>query len=84
MFALPEVSFAFDNLANLGWQVNFVTYFTMVMHYSVADGSNVLTNFMGTSFILSIVVAYLADGRLGRFKAAIISLSLELLVRICI
>lgn len=67
-------------MATLALAVNLVTYFNTVMHYKIVDAANHLTNFMGTSYILSIVVAYLADGCMGRFKAAIISLTIEFLV----
>lgn len=75
------MAFAFENMATLALAVNLVTYFNTIMHYKIADAANSLTNFMGTSYILSIVVAYLADGWLGRFKSAIISLTIEFLVR---
>lgn len=67
-------------MATVALAGNLVTYFNTVMHYNISDAANHLTNFMGTSYILSIVVAYLTDGYLGRFKAVILSLSLEFLV----
>lgn len=73
-------AFAFEQMATLALAVNLVIYFNTVMHYSISDAANHLTNFMGTSYILSIVVAYLTDGYLGRFKAVILSLSIEFLV----
>ncbi|KAJ7947207.1 protein NRT1/ PTR FAMILY 4.5-like [Quillaja saponaria] len=64
---------AFENMATLSLAVNLVTYFNGVMHYELADAANHLTNFMGVSYILSILVAVLADTYIGRFKAVIIS-----------
>ncbi|KAL8108219.1 hypothetical protein AgCh_024605 [Apium graveolens] len=72
-------AFAFEQMGTLALAVNLVTYFNMVMHYKISDAANHLTNFMGTSYILSIIVAYLTDGYLGRFKAVILSLFIEFL-----
>ncbi|KAL8228742.1 hypothetical protein R6Q57_013642 [Mikania cordata] len=69
--------FAFENMANMALAVNFVTYFTQVMHYDVADAANHVTNFMGASYIISIVMACLADAYLGRFRALFIAVLVE-------
>ncbi|OWM73002.1 protein NRT1/ PTR FAMILY 4.5-like [Punica granatum] len=73
------VTFGFENTATLALSVNLITYFTGVMHFKLADGANQLTNFMGTSYILTILVAVLADTYIGRFKAALISGCIEFL-----
>ncbi|KAK1375446.1 Proton-dependent oligopeptide transporter family [Heracleum sosnowskyi] len=73
------VSFAFENMATFCLSVNFVTYLSGVMHYDISDSANHVTNYMGTSFILAIIVAYLTDSHLGRYKAVILSLSIEFL-----
>ncbi|OVA10956.1 Proton-dependent oligopeptide transporter family [Macleaya cordata] len=72
-------TFTFENMATMALAVNLVTYFNGVMHFNLADAANILTNFMGTSYILSILVAFLADTYIGRFKAVIISVILEFL-----
>ncbi|KAD7117857.1 hypothetical protein E3N88_05125 [Mikania micrantha] len=64
-------------MANMALAVNFVTYFTQVMHYDVADAANHVTNFMGASYIISIVMACLADAYLGRFRALFIAVLVE-------
>lgn len=53
--------FGFDNFANLALQVNMIVYFSIVMHYDIASASNELTNFLGTSYILSVIASYIAD-----------------------
>ncbi|XVF25577.1 hypothetical protein REPUB_Repub13aG0223900 [Reevesia pubescens] len=73
------VTFAFENMANLHLAVNLVTYFSVFMHFEVADAANALTNFMGTSYILSILFGILADTYIGRFKTVLISGSIEFL-----
>ncbi|CAA2933781.1 NRT1 PTR FAMILY -like [Olea europaea subsp. europaea] len=71
--------FAFENMATLALAVNLVTYFNVVMHFDVADAATHLTNFMGTSYILTILVAFLADTYFGRFKAVLIAAIIEFL-----
>ncbi|XP_060669852.1 protein NRT1/ PTR FAMILY 4.6 [Ziziphus jujuba] len=64
-------------MATLALAVNLVTYFNEVMHYELADAANQLTNYMGVSYILSIVMATLADTFVGRFNTVLIAGFLE-------
>lgn len=73
-------TFAFENMATLAMAVNLVTYFTGVMHFNIADAANELTNYMATSYILSIVMAFLADSYIGHFKATLTAACIETLV----
>ncbi|CAN0910962.1 Protein NRT1/ PTR FAMILY 4.6, partial [Linum grandiflorum] len=73
------VGIACENIATLALAVNLVTYFNSVMHLEVAEAANQLTNFMGVSNILAILVAILADAYIGRFRAVILSACLEIL-----
>ncbi|KAI6705554.1 hypothetical protein NL676_008516 [Syzygium grande] len=69
----------FENMATFALAVNLVTYFNGVMHFELADAANQLTNFLGTSYILPILAAILADTFIGRCKTVLISLSVEFL-----
>ena len=73
-------TFGFENLATFSLAVNSVTYFNGIMHFDLVDSANMLTNFMGTSYLLAILVAIVADTWFGRFKAVILSGCLEFLV----
>ncbi|KAI3800794.1 hypothetical protein L1987_28890 [Smallanthus sonchifolius] len=76
--ALPVLAtFAFDNMANLALSVNLVTYFNGVMHYDISESANHVTNYLGTNYILSIVMACLADAYLGRFRTVLIAAFVE-------
>ncbi|XP_065879353.1 protein NRT1/ PTR FAMILY 4.5-like [Euphorbia lathyris] len=75
-------TFGVEQLATIALAVNLVTYFTQTMHFDLADAANELTNFMGTSYLLSILVALLADTYLGRWKAIMISGFFEILALI--
>ncbi|KAI5331420.1 hypothetical protein L3X38_021977 [Prunus dulcis] len=66
-------TFGFENMATFALAVNLVTYFNGVMHFELADAANQLTNYMGTGYILSIIVAILADTFFGRFKTLLTS-----------
>ncbi|KAK7306453.1 hypothetical protein VNO77_44394 [Canavalia gladiata] len=63
----------FENMATISLAVNSVPYFNGVMHYDIADAANILTNYMGTSYILAIPVAILADTWIGRYTCVLIS-----------
>ncbi|KAF5746252.1 hypothetical protein HS088_TW06G00422 [Tripterygium wilfordii] len=68
-----------ENVVFLANASNFVQYFIKSMHYPVADASNMVTNFMGTSFLLTIVGGFISDSFLTRFTTFIISCTVELL-----
>jgi peptide/histidine transporter 3/4 len=46
---------------------NLVTYFTASMHYPLAESANMLTNYMGTLFLLTLVGGFISDSFFGRF-----------------
>ncbi|CAK8578622.1 unnamed protein product [Lathyrus sativus] len=66
-------AFAFENMATLSLAVNLVSYFTGIMHYELADAANMVTNYAGVSYMLSIVVAVVADTLIGRYKSVVFS-----------
>uniref|UniRef100_A0A0C9QUM5 TSA: Wollemia nobilis Ref_Wollemi_Transcript_8280_2236 transcribed RNA sequence n=1 Tax=Wollemia nobilis TaxID=56998 RepID=A0A0C9QUM5_9CONI len=56
-----------ERLTTLGIAVNLVTYIVGTMHLSNARAANIVTNFLGTSFILCLLGGFLADTFLGRY-----------------
>ncbi|XP_061356392.1 protein NRT1/ PTR FAMILY 4.5-like [Gastrolobium bilobum] len=70
---LPLAMIVFENLATFSLAVNLVSYFHGIMHYDIADAANMVTNFSGVAYILSIVVAVVADTWIGRYKCVLIS-----------
>lgn len=78
---MGAAAFGMENLATLSLAVNFVSYFTGIMHYELADAANIVTDYMGVSYMLSIVVAVVADTWIGRYKSVVISGFIESLVR---
>ncbi|KAL5862030.1 hypothetical protein ACOSQ3_003319 [Xanthoceras sorbifolium] len=59
---------------------NFVAYFLKSMHYSAAESANTVTNFMATSFLLTIFGGFISDSFLTRFTTFILFCTIELLV----
>ena len=56
-----------ERLSTMGIVVNLVTYLTGTMHLQSAAAANVVTDFMGTSFLLCLLGGFLADSFLGRY-----------------
>ncbi|KAG8382409.1 hypothetical protein BUALT_Bualt05G0074300 [Buddleja alternifolia] len=56
-----------ERLTTLGIAVNLVTYLTGTMHLGNAGSANDVTNFLGTSFMLSLLGGFVADTYLGRY-----------------
>ncbi|KAL8483774.1 hypothetical protein ACS0TY_026455 [Phlomoides rotata] len=48
--------------------VNLVTYLGGVMHLPSSTSANIVTDFMGTCFLLCLLGGFLADSFLGRYK----------------
>ncbi|KAF8398036.1 hypothetical protein HHK36_016962 [Tetracentron sinense] len=63
---------ALENMANLGTSVNLVTYFYFNMHYDLSDSAGMVTNYMGTSFLLSLVGAFISDAYITRSNTILI------------
>ena len=61
--------FGIENRATLALAVKLTAYFNGVIHLELVDAANGLTNFLGTSYNMSILVAILADTYIGRYKA---------------
>src|ERR1044072_7458942 len=56
-----------ERLTTLGITLNLVTYLTGTMHLGNAASANLVTNFVGTSFMLCLFGGFLADTYIGRF-----------------
>ncbi|KAK4377045.1 hypothetical protein RND71_003341 [Anisodus tanguticus] len=52
----------------MGIAVNLVTYLGGTMHLPSAASANIVTDFMGTAFLLCLLGGFLADSFLGRYK----------------
>lgn len=57
-----------ERLSTLGISVNLVTYLGGIMHLPSATSANIVTDYLGTSFLLCLLGGFLADAFLGRYK----------------
>ncbi|OQU87541.1 hypothetical protein SORBI_3003G295500 [Sorghum bicolor] len=71
-------NFGFENMATLSLAVNLVLYFIGVMHMNAEDSSNLLTNYMGASYMIAVLISVFADVFVGRYMTVILSSLVEL------
>lgn len=77
---LDVVLSALDNMGFVANMVSLVLYFYGVMHFDLSSSANTLTNFMGSTFLLSLVGGFISDTYLNRFTTCLLFGSLEVLV----
>ncbi|XP_024019291.1 protein NRT1/ PTR FAMILY 6.2 [Morus notabilis] len=63
----------------MGIAVNLVTYLVGTMHLPSSTSANIVTDFMGTSFLLCLLGGFLADSFLGRYKTIAIFAAIQTL-----
>ncbi|XP_023640220.1 protein NRT1/ PTR FAMILY 6.2 [Capsella rubella] len=68
-----------ERLSTMGIAVNLVTYLMETMHLPSSTSANIVTDFMGTSFLLCLLGGFLADSFLGRFKTIAIFSTIQAL-----
>lgn len=71
-----------ENLAYLANASNLVLYLSKFMHFSPSSSANIVTNFMGTAFLLALLGGFLADALFSTYLIYLISAAIELVVRI--
>ncbi|KVI01290.1 Major facilitator superfamily domain, general substrate transporter [Cynara cardunculus var. scolymus] len=68
-----------ERLSTMGIAVNLVTYLGGTMHLPSSTSANVVTDFLGTSFLLCLLGGFVADSFLGRFKTIVVFASIQTL-----
>ncbi|KAE8675472.1 hypothetical protein F3Y22_tig00111671pilonHSYRG00279 [Hibiscus syriacus] len=74
--------FVLMSLENMGFVANMVSmvlYFLYVMFFNVPTSANTLTNFMGSTFLLSLVGGFISDTFINRYTTCLIFGFLEVL-----
>ncbi|KAG7951610.1 hypothetical protein I3843_12G016600 [Carya illinoinensis] len=69
-----------ENLAYLANASNLVLYMSKFMHFSPSRAANMVTNFMGTAFLLALLGAFLADAFFTTYRIYLISAAIEFTV----
>ncbi|WOL14272.1 protein NRT1/ PTR FAMILY 4.4-like [Canna indica] len=70
VFVLAIQAFEITAIAAVG--NNLITYVFNEMHFSLSKSANVVTNFVGTVFLLSLLGGFLSDSYLGSFWTMLI------------
>ncbi|XP_047337657.1 protein NRT1/ PTR FAMILY 6.2 [Impatiens glandulifera] len=68
-----------ERLSTMGIAVNLVTYLIGTMHLPSSTSANIVSDFMGTSFLLCLLGGFLADSFLGRYKTIAIFTAIQTL-----
>uniref|UniRef100_A0A2P2J5U0 Nitrate transporter n=2 Tax=Rhizophora mucronata TaxID=61149 RepID=A0A2P2J5U0_RHIMU len=68
-----------ENLAYLATASNLVLYLSTFMRFSPSSSANVVTNFMGTAFLLALLGGFLADAFFTTYSIYLISAAVEFL-----
>ncbi|KAG8388665.1 hypothetical protein BUALT_Bualt02G0148900 [Buddleja alternifolia] len=68
-----------ENLAFLATASNLVLYLSKFMHFSPSSSANIVTNFMGTAFLLALLGGFLSDSYFTTYCIYLISAITELL-----
>ncbi|BBH08481.1 Major facilitator superfamily protein, partial [Prunus dulcis] len=68
-----------ERLSTMGIGVNLVTYLVGTMHLPSSTSANIVTDFVGTSFLLCLLGGFLADSFLGRYNTIAIFASIQTL-----
>ena len=77
------VGFVFlDNIGFIANMVSMVLYFMLQMHFNLSGASTTLTNFMGSTFLLSVIGGFISDTFISRFHTCIIFGALEVMVHL--
>ncbi|XP_009773749.1 protein NRT1/ PTR FAMILY 4.6-like isoform X2 [Nicotiana tabacum] len=66
-----------ENLAYLANASNLVLYLSKTMNFSPSASANIVTNFMGTSFLLALLGGFLSDACLTTYYIYLISAAIE-------
>ncbi|XVF09144.1 hypothetical protein REPUB_Repub07fG0066100 [Reevesia pubescens] len=66
-----------ENLAFLSNASNLVLYLSKFMHYSPSSSANIVTNFMGTAFLLALLGGFLADAFFTTYRLYLTSAAIE-------
>ncbi|KAE8736275.1 Protein NRT1/ PTR FAMILY 4.7 [Hibiscus syriacus] len=66
-----------ENLAFLANASNLVMYLSKFMHYSPSSSANIVTNFMGTAFLLALLGGFLSDAFFTTYRLYLTSAAIE-------
>lgn len=69
-----------ERMAAFGIGLNLVTYLVSNLHLPVAFSANIVTNYLGTAYMVCLLGGYIADTWIGRFRTILLGAVLQFLV----
>lgn len=69
-----------ERLATAAIALNLEPYLVGDMHLSISRSSNIVTNFLGTSYLFCLLGGFIADAYLGRFRTLAGAAAIQFLV----
>lgn len=69
-----------DNLGAVANMVSLVIYFIVVLHFNLAEASTTLTNFMGATFLITLLGGFISDTYMTRLNTVLVFGIFEILV----
>ncbi|KAJ4850195.1 hypothetical protein Tsubulata_027129 [Turnera subulata] len=76
--------FGLDSMGFIANMVSLVIYFYAVMFFDIPSAANTLTNFMGSTFLLTILGAFISDTFLNKFHTILIFGTLEIVALVLV
>nr|XP_043622671.1 protein NRT1/ PTR FAMILY 4.5-like [Erigeron canadensis] len=70
---------ALDNMGFIANMLIMFSYFTKDLNFNIPGAANTVTNFMGSTFLLSVIGAYISDTYISRFYTVLIFGTMEIL-----
>jgi dipeptide/tripeptide permease len=70
-----------ERISAFGIGYNLVTYLVGNLHFSMPYAANMVTNFIGTSFLTCLIGGFFSDTWLGRYLTIVVFGSIQFLVR---
>ncbi|KAH7571234.1 hypothetical protein JRO89_XS04G0003700 [Xanthoceras sorbifolium] len=74
-----KVLMALENMGFIANMLSFVLYFMDVMHFDLSGSANTVTNFLGCTFLLSIIGGFISDTLLSRLHTVLLFGFIEIL-----
>lgn len=75
------VTTVFESIAFIGNAASLFIYFYGSMNFSLTKAAKMLTNYMGSAYLLSLVGGFVCDTFLSRFTSCILFGLIQVLVR---
>lgn len=69
-----------ENMAFVANMTSLVLYFIIVFHFSASEAATTIMNFLGGTFLLSILGGFISDTYMSRLNTCLIFGLLEVLV----